>query len=112
MRTCRSDAKGAVTSGSIREGRSTDAEHGGGAARSRDDGPVMGLDRRGCVVQLSPEANWQQEEPRDEARPLDVCAGGLNIGSRVKREFHARFWERLGVRFPRATRQLQAINIL
>ncbi len=29
----------------------------------------------------------------------------LNIGSRVNREVHARFWERLGVRFPRATRQ-------
>ncbi len=64
----------------------------------------MGLDQRGCIVQLSPAANWQQEEPRDEARPLDVCASGLNIGSRVKREFHARFWERLGVKFPRATR--------
>ncbi len=65
----------------------------------------MGLDQRGCIVQLSPEANWRQEEPRDEARPLDVCASGLNIGSRVKREFHARFWERPGVKFPRATRQ-------
>ncbi len=65
----------------------------------------MGLDQRGCIVQLSPAANWQQEEPRDEARPLDVCASGLNIGSRVKREFHARFWERPGVKFPRATRQ-------
>ncbi len=64
----------------------------------------MGLDQRGCIVQPRPEANWQQEEPRDEARPLDDCASGLNIGSRVKREFHARFWERLGVKFPRATR--------
>jgi RNA-directed DNA polymerase len=27
-----------------------------------------------------------------------------NIGSRVNREVHARFWERLGVRFLRATR--------
>ncbi len=65
----------------------------------------MGLVRRGCVVQPRLRSNWRQEEPRDEARPVDVCASGLNIGSRVKREFHARLWERLGVRFPRATRQ-------
>jgi len=62
VRTCRSDAKGAVTSGSNREGRSTDAEHRGGAVRSRDEGPVMGLDRRGCVVQPKLRANWRQEE--------------------------------------------------
>jgi hypothetical protein len=28
-----------------------------------------------------------------------------NIGSRVNREVHARFWERLGVKLLRATRQ-------
>ena len=27
-----------------------------------------------------------------------------SIGSRVNREVHARFWERLGVKLPRATR--------
>ena len=32
-----------ATSGSDREGESTDAEHRGGAARSSDEGPVMGL---------------------------------------------------------------------
>jgi len=46
-----SDAKGEVTSGSNREDRSTDAEHRDGAARSSDEGPVMGLERRGCIVQ-------------------------------------------------------------
>ncbi len=70
------DAKGAVSSGSNREDQSTDAEHRGGAARGRVEGPVMGLDRRGCVVQPRPGANWQREEPRDEARPLDVRAIG------------------------------------
>ncbi len=29
----------------------------------------------------------------------------VNIGSRMSREVHVRFWERPGVRFPRATRQ-------
>jgi hypothetical protein len=71
--TCRSDAKGEVQVEAPRDER-TDAGHRGGAARSRDEGPVMGLDQRGCIVQLSPAANWQQEEPRDEARPLDICA--------------------------------------
>lgn len=31
---------------------STDAEHRGGAIRSSDEGSVMGLERRDCVVQL------------------------------------------------------------
>src|SRR5258707_8646604 len=52
-----SDAKGEITSGSNREGQSTDAEHRDGPARSRDEGSVMGLDRRGCVVQPRPWAN-------------------------------------------------------
>ena len=57
VRTCRSDAKGEVSSGQNREDESTDAEHGDGAARIRDEGSVMGLDRRGCVVQPRPGAN-------------------------------------------------------
>ena len=57
VRTCRTDAKGEVSSGHNREDESTDAEHRGGVARSRDEGFVMGLDRRGCVVQPRPRAN-------------------------------------------------------
>ena len=41
----RFDAKGKVTSGSNREGESTEAERRGGAARRSDEGPVMGLER-------------------------------------------------------------------
>ena len=52
-----SDAKGEIASGSNREGESTDAERRDGAARSSDEGPVMGLERRGCVVQPRPSAN-------------------------------------------------------
>ena len=52
-----SDAKGEVSSGQNREDESTDAERRGGVARSRDEGSVMGLDRRGCVVQPRPQAN-------------------------------------------------------
>src|SRR5450759_1720761 len=57
VRTCRTDAKEEVTSGQNREDESTDAEHRGGAARIRDEGSVMELDRRGCVVQPRPPAN-------------------------------------------------------
>src|SRR3954447_25989052 len=44
--------------------------------------------------------------------PASVCALALsawewpNIGSRMTRECHVRFWERVGVRLPRATRQV------
>src|SRR6201982_1708488 len=43
-----------------------------GAARSRDEGSVMELDRRGCVVQPRPWANRQREEPVDEAKPFNI----------------------------------------
>lgn len=48
--TCRPDAKGEVQADSIRKSESTDAGHRGGAVRSRGEGTVMGLDRRGSVV--------------------------------------------------------------
>jgi hypothetical protein len=51
------DAKGEIASGSNREDQSTDAEHRGGAARSRDESSVMELDRRGSVVQPRSWAN-------------------------------------------------------
>ena len=43
---------------------STDAEHRGGAARNREEGSVMELDRRGCVVWLYFQVNQEWEEPR------------------------------------------------
>ena len=62
--TCRPDGKGDAQMGCPRESKSTDAGHRDGAARSRVESSVMGPDRRGCVVQLSSEANQQWEEPR------------------------------------------------
>ena len=100
-----SDAKGQATSGSNREGESTEARRRGGAARSSVEGPVMGLERRGCVVRPWPLANWKREEPVDEAKSFKMQR--LNIGSRVTREGHARFWERPEVKFLRATRQTE-----
>ena len=48
--TCRSDAKGEAQAGSPRKRLSTEAGHRGGVARSRIEGSVMELDRRGGVV--------------------------------------------------------------
>ncbi len=55
--TCRSDAKGASRAGNPRQALSTDAEHRGRTARSRDEGTVMVLDRRGCGVPFWQVAN-------------------------------------------------------
>jgi RNA-directed DNA polymerase len=66
------DAKGQAASGSNREGESTDAGRRDGAARSSVEGSVMGLERRGCVVQPRSQANWKQEEPANEAKPFKI----------------------------------------
>ena len=68
------DVKGEAASGSNREGESTEARRRGGAARSSVEGPVMGLERRGCVVRPWPLANWKREEPVDEAKPFKATA--------------------------------------
>jgi hypothetical protein len=56
-RTCRSDVKRTDRAGSPREVQSIDAGHRGRTARSRVEGAVMALDRRGCGVQLWRAAN-------------------------------------------------------
>ncbi len=63
--TCRFDAKGETRAVSHREGLSTDAEHRGGDARIREEGPVMGLDRRGVVIRLYPVNNPNGEDSRE-----------------------------------------------
>ena len=55
--TCRSDAKGAGRAGDPREALSTEAERRGRTIRSRAEGTVMVLDRRGCGVQSWQAAN-------------------------------------------------------
>lgn len=55
--TCRPDAKGEAQAGGPCKSQSTNAGHRGGAARSRGEGPVMGLDRRGCGILLRQAAN-------------------------------------------------------
>ena len=60
--TCRPDAKGEAQAKGLRKGESTDAGHRGGVARSRAEGPVMGLDRRGVVVWLYSVGNPRGED--------------------------------------------------
>jgi hypothetical protein len=55
--TCRPDGKGETQMGGPHECESTDAGHRGGAARNREEGSVMELDRRGCVVWLYLQVN-------------------------------------------------------
>ena len=62
--TCRPDAKGEAQMGCPHKSKSTDAGHRDGAARNSDEGSVMELERRGCVVQLWPGDNRRREEPR------------------------------------------------
>jgi hypothetical protein len=49
--------------GGPHKGESTDAGHRGGAVRSRGEGSVMELDRRGCVVRPYLQVNQEWEEP-------------------------------------------------
>jgi hypothetical protein len=64
-------AEGRTPSGYNREGQSTDAGHWDGAARSSDEGPVMGLEPRGRADQGKPEANSAVagEEPGETPKP-------------------------------------------
>ena len=61
--TCRPDAKGEARADGLRKGEITDAGHRGGATRSRDESPAMGLDRRGGVVRLCLVGNLKGEDP-------------------------------------------------
>ena len=62
--------EGGPASGGHRKGQSTDAGHRGGPARSSDEGPVMGLERRGRAdqVDLRPtrrgRSRWTRPRPK------------------------------------------------
>jgi hypothetical protein len=59
---CRPDAKGEIQVEGLRKDESTDAGHRGGDVRSRVEGPVTGLDRRGVIVWLYPAGNPRGED--------------------------------------------------
>src|SRR5262245_61478830 len=97
------DAKEKGASGSNREAESTDAPERGGLSRSSEEGPVMGLERRGQVIAVdlgqpvvgkSPSFNGRRRPSRDGT-------------SRMMREYQVRICEGLGVKLPGPTRQNQ-----
>ena len=57
------DAKGKGASGSNREAESTDEPERDGLPRSSDEGPVMGLERRGWVIAVDLGQPVRREEP-------------------------------------------------
>src|SRR5947199_359775 len=57
------DAKGKGASGSNREAESTNAPERGGLPRSSEEGPVMGLERRGWVIAAELGQLVRREEP-------------------------------------------------
>ena len=57
------DAKGKGASGENREAESTDAPERGGLPRSSNEGPVMGLERRGWVIAADLGQRVRPEEP-------------------------------------------------
>src|ERR1019366_5819279 len=64
----------------------------------------MGLERRGRVRQSYERSNWQQKDlDACDRQAVQVRPARLPDGSRVRREFHARFCERPVVQFHRPT---------
>ena len=65
--------KGEGTSGDHHKAESTDARYWGGAARSSDEMPVMGMERRGSVKQSEGQSQLrQQEEGLHQAKPFEI----------------------------------------
>src|SRR6202521_2579739 len=69
----------------------------------------MPVERRGQAIRVMINlVNWQQDE-------LTGCGGGRQLSldgtSRVTGDCHARFCERLGVKFPGATRRRPAMLV-
>jgi hypothetical protein len=63
----------------------------------------MPVERRGQAIRVMVNlANWQQEEPTGYGGGRQLSMDGT---SRVTGDSHARFCERLGVKFPGATRR-------
>ena len=76
VRTCRSDVKGAGQAGGPRKTLSTKAEHRGGVARSSEEGSVMGLERRGGLVQWDVDGQPViGRNCRDLTTGIMVCPG-------------------------------------
>jgi len=104
------DAKGKGTSGSNREAERTDAPARDGLLRSSDEAGVMPVERRERVIAID-QVNCGRVTGRRKSlmingRRQSSCDGT----SRMNREVHVRFCERLGVQFPGPTRQTRSFG--
>ena len=81
-----SDAKGKGASGSNREAESTDAPERGGPSRISDEGPVMGLERRGWVIAVGVGSTGNGKSSTSNGR-RQPSGGGT---SRMMREYQIR----------------------
>ena len=97
VRTCRPDAKGVAQVDVDHKSPSTDAGHRGRDARSRDEGSVMDLDRRCIIVQLESGSGQLFGGGAPDRSAGAKLSAHLDVGSRMNREVHVRFWEGLGV---------------
>jgi hypothetical protein len=87
--------------------QSTDAEHRGGATRSSDEDSVMGLERRGSIVQLElKKTTGNGRIGLKQAKPF----WRLDDRSRMSGDVHVRFCEHLRGRLPRVTRLVCAFQ--
>lgn len=86
----------------IHKGESTDARHWGGAARSSDEVSVMEMEQRGCVRPSNGRTTQKGRIRRARQNSLE-----LPNGSRMTREGHVRFCEKLVGKFHRLTHPAQ-----
>jgi len=86
-----SRCEGSGASGGHHKCLSTDAGHRGRSVRSRAEGPVMGLDRRGAGGQLESYSGQPfGGGALDESKVVGMSRR-LDAGSRMRRESHVRF---------------------
>jgi hypothetical protein len=88
---------------------SIDAWHGGGTPHSIAEVPVMGMERRGCIIWPSRSGGklgvipggTKGQKAKHEGIKTISCV--LDNKSRMMREYHVRIYKRLGVKFPGST---------
>ena len=99
--TCRLDVKGDPRGSSTSKGKSTEARHRGGSARSSDDAVERPWSKGAESFGRFGRSTRLGEELVKSAKSYETR---LDDKSRMRREFHVRFCEHLGGQFPGVTR--------
>ena len=90
------DEKGNAQAGQTPVRFETDALYDGGRLRSSVETPVMGAERRGSQLGMM--------LLREQLRKREDLLTDYQLKSRMMGDYHVRFCERLGVKFPLPTR--------